>query len=298
MKTEDKTEEVFIMELSKFEKAVATIKKNQDAYACPICKTRMKITKSGRLICKKEHTFDVSKKGYVNLINESKKTNYDKELFVSRKGIFSQGFYQPVSDEIKNIVLEYMVNKNIQIANILDVGCGEGYYSNQLSCVDKLNIFAFDISKDAISLATDYSREINWCIADLSNLPFKDRSMDIIVDVLTPANYKEFKRVLNNQGLLIKVVPGDEYLKEIRNAVSGKLKSKSYSNKDTVEYSKSNIKLLGTKKIKYTLPVSPEQAMDFLKMTPMTSHIGTEEIDIENIKEITICMEIFYGKVK
>ena len=286
------------MQVTKFERAIAVIKKNQIAYACPICGTRMKITKSGRLICKKEHTFDVSKKGYINLINETKKTNYDKELFESRKEILNQGFYLPIADEINSIARDFASKQKLETINLLDVGCGEGYYSFHLSQGGNINLFAFDISKQAIALATDYPADINWCIADLSNLPFKERSMDIILDVLTPANYKEFKRVLKNQGLLIKVIPGDEYLKEIRALVSSQLQGRSYSNKDTMEYTESHMRLLGKKKICYTMPVNQEQVMDFVKMTPMTSQVDVKGLDFTTIKEITISMELICGRVK
>jgi 23S rRNA (guanine745-N1)-methyltransferase len=285
------------MQVSKYERAIAGIRKNQEAYACPICGTRMKITKSGRFICKKEHTFDVSKKGYINLINEAKNTNYNKELFESRKEILSQGFYLPIAEEINNIVKDYAIKQRLSSLNLLDVGCGEGYYSFNLSQQENINIFAFDISKEAIALATDYPAEINWCIADLSNLPFKGRSMDILVDVLTPANYKEFKRVLKNQGLLIKVIPGDEYLKEIRELISEQLQSKSYSNKDTVEYTESHIRNSGKKLICYKMPVNEEQVTDFVKMTPMTSRVDIDSLELSKIKEMTISMEIIYGKL-
>lgn len=286
------------MQASKFERAIATIKKNQEVYACPICGTRMKMTKSGRFICKKEHTFDVSKKGYINLINETKKTNYDKELFTSRKEILNQGFYEPVADAIKSIVEEFGRSQKLESMNLLDVGCGEGYYSHYLRQMDNLNIFAFDISKEAIALATDYQAEINWSIADLSNLPFKERSMDILLDVLTPANYKEFKRVVKNQGLLIKVIPGDDYLKEVRELVSDQLKSKSYSNKDTVDYTEDHLRILGKRKLCYQMSVSREQASAFVKMTPMTTQVEVEGLQLEKMKEITISMEIIYGRVK
>lgn len=286
------------MQIAKFERAIAVIKKNQLAYACPICGTTMKITKSGRFICKKEHTFDVSKKGYINLINESKKTNYNRELFESRKEILNQGFYLPIAEEINSIVRDFAEKHMLESLNLLDVGCGEGYYSFHLSQLENINLFAFDISKQAISLATDYPAEINWCIADLSNLPFKERSMDIILDVLTPANYKEFKRVLKNQGLFIKVIPGNEYLKEIRALVSNQLQGKDYSNKDTLDYTESHIRLLGKKKICYTVSVNQEQVMDFVKMTPMTSQVDVKVLDLSTIKEITISMELIYGRVK
>lgn len=286
------------MQVSKFERAISTIKKNQDVFSCPICGTRLKITKSGRFICKKEHTFDVSKKGYINLINESKKTNYNKELFVSRKEILNQGFFLPIAEEIRNIAVEYALSQKLETLNLLDVGCGEGYYSFHLSQEKYINLFAFDISKEAIALATDYPAEITWCIADLANLPFKERSMDILLDVLTPANYKEFKRVLKNQGLLIKVVPGDDYLKEIRALVSGQLQSKVYSNKETIDYTETHLRLLGKRKLRYKMPVTREQAEDFVRMTPMTSQVDMEGLDFSTVTDITISMEILYGRVR
>lgn len=286
------------MQLSKFERAIFTIKKNQDLFSCPICGTRLKITKSGRFICKKEHTFDVSKKGYINFINEAKKTNYNKELFVSRKEILNQGFFLPIAEEVKKIVNEYKSLQKLETINLLDIGCGEGYYSFHLSEEENINLFAFDISKEAIALATDYPAEITWCIADLANLPFKERSMDILLDVLTPANYKEFKRVIKNQGLLIKIIPGNDYLKEIRELVSGQLQSKTYSNTDTVTYTEKHIRMLGNKKLCYTIQVTKEQVENFVRMTPMTSQVDMNGLDFSAVTEITISMEIIYGKVR
>jgi len=40
--------------------------------------------------------------------------------------------------------------------------------------------------------------------------------VDARTDVLTPANYDEFRRVLSPDGMLVKVYPGQDYLREIR----------------------------------------------------------------------------------
>ena len=59
-------------------------------------------------------------------------------------------------------------------------------------------------------------------IANLSNLPFRDNSVSCILNILTPANYTEFFRVLGKDGYLIKVIPNAEYLKEIRSITAAK----------------------------------------------------------------------------
>lgn len=282
---------------SKMDKGIAFIKGNLDAYGCPICGTRMKIIKSGRLFCKKEHAFDVSKKGYVNFLNETKKNNYDKELFYNRKEIFRQGFYTPVAEEIYRIIKEYREERELSSLRLLDAGCGEGYYSNFLAEKSWIHVFPLDLSKEAISMATDYPEAAGWCIGDLSRTPFRDRSMDIILDVLTPANYKEFKRVLKNQGILIKVIPGDDYLKELRMAAKDQLVHQNYSNQETIAYAKEHMKISGSSSLNYHLPLGSEQILPFLKMTPMLSHINLTEMDLSSVKEITISMDILWGKL-
>lgn len=61
-----------------------------------------------------------------------------------------------------------------------------------------------------------------WFVADLANLPIADQSVAVIMNILSPANYQEFKRVLVDDGLIIKVVPRSDYLAELREAIGKK----------------------------------------------------------------------------
>ena len=58
----------------------------------------------------------------------------------------------------------------------------------------------------------------------LSNLTFENGKFDIIIDILSPSNYSEFTRVLNKGGVVIKVIPDEHYLKEIRSKIKDKIK--------------------------------------------------------------------------
>ncbi|WP_227859102.1 MULTISPECIES: putative RNA methyltransferase [unclassified Clostridioides] len=80
--------------------------------------------------CVNKHCFDISKKGYVNLLNSNAKTIYDKELFESRHEIYSSKVYDYLIEEIKSIIKNYTLNKYSNY--ILDAGCGEGYFLNKL----------------------------------------------------------------------------------------------------------------------------------------------------------------------
>lgn len=57
------------------------IKENIDIFMCPVCEDRMYLDEFKSIICTKNHCFDISKKGYVNLhLKSSKKIMIKKCL--------------------------------------------------------------------------------------------------------------------------------------------------------------------------------------------------------------------------
>ena len=176
------------------------------------------------------------------------------------------------------------------------------YYLNQLYSDEKINskckLFGIDISREGISLATRYENSILWSVSDLSNLPFENGKFDIIIDILSPSNYSEFTRVLNKGGVVIKVIPDEHYLKEIRSKIKDKIKKDTYSNKNVINSFKDNLEIVYDKRITYKTNIYNLE--DFIKMTPLTSGLSKEQIneltkcDIENI---TIDLKIIVGKV-
>ena len=97
-----------------------------------------------------------------------------------------------------DVVLEKIIqfiSDTPSIRNILDVGCGEGFYARQIQQRTERNIFAFDLSREAIQIASkkDKRKAVKWFVTDLSKIPLKDGSMDCILDIFSPAHYKEFQ---------------------------------------------------------------------------------------------------------
>ncbi len=74
----------------------------------------------------------------------------------------------------------------------------------------------FDLSKEGVYAATAQPVEAFWCVADLTNLPFEDQTFTTILNIFSPSHYKEFQRVLTDDGEVLKIVPQQDYLKELR----------------------------------------------------------------------------------
>ena len=265
------------------------------AFACPICQENLTLVESS-LKCDHRHSFDLAKFGYVNLAPQIKQSaNYDKENFQNRQQILEAGFYKAILEGISDLLATKPSAKTI-----LDIGCGEGFYSRKLQEAhpDK-TFYAFDISKDSVQIAakSEPNWAVNWFVGDLARLPIKDASMDILLDIFSPANYGEFRRVLSQNGILIKVVPTENHLKEIRQMVQEQLTTKDYSNQDIKEHFQEHFSIQSSQIASLTKPITAEQRQALLSMTPLLFHVDQSKIDWSQLTEITIEAEILVGKV-
>ena len=266
------------------------------AFACPICQEHLTLVETS-LKCSNRHSFDLSKFGYVNLAPQIKQSaNYDKENFQNRQEILEAGFYQAILETISDLLARLETAKTI-----LDIGCGEGFYSRKLqeSHSDK-TFYAFDISKDSVQIAakSEPNWAVNWFVGDLARLPIKDASMDILLDIFSPANYGEFRRVLSKDGILIKAIPTENHLKEIRQMVQNQLTKKDYSNQDIKEHFQGHFSIQSRQIASLTKPITAEQRQALLAMTPLLFHVDQTKIDWTQLTEITIEAEILVGKAE
>ena len=264
------------------------------AFACPICQENLTLVESS-LKCCNRHSFDLAKFGYINLAPQIKQSaNYDKENFQNRQQILEAGFYQAILEAVSNLLASSKT-----ATTILDIGCGEGFYSRKLQeNHPEKTFYAFDISKDSVQIAakSEPNWAVNWFVGDLAHLPIKDNSMDILLDIFSPANYGEFRRVLSKDGILIKVIPTENHLKEIRQKVQDQLTNKDYSNQDIKEHFQEHFTILSSQTASLTKTITTEQLQSLLSMTPLLFHIDQSKIDWSQLTEITIEAEILVGK--
>ncbi|HGK1282119.1 TPA: putative RNA methyltransferase [Streptococcus pneumoniae] len=264
------------------------------AFACPICQENLTLLETNFKCCNR-HCFDLAKFGYVNLAPQIKQSaNYDKENFQNRQQILEAGFYQAILDAVSDLLASSKTT-----TTILDIGCGEGFYSRKLQeSHSEKTFYAFDISKDSVQIAakSEPNWAVNWFVGDLARLPIKDANMDILLDIFSPANYGEFRRVLSKDGILIKVIPTENHLKEIRQRVQDQLTNKEYSNQDIKEHFQEHFTILSSQTASLTKTITAEQLQALLSMTPLLFHVDQSKIDWSQLTEITIEAEILVGK--
>ena len=156
----------------------------------------------------------------------------------------------------------------------------------------------FDLSKDAVKLAARGERTAAFFAADLKNIPLRDGTADVLLDIFTPANYAEFGRVLRPGGVVMKLAPRSGYLHQLRAAAGSRLRRTSYDGGDVERYVHAHMDVLHQEAITYTLAVSPETAGHLARMTPMLAGIDVDAIDLSGVTEITIDETLYVGSIR
>ena len=277
--------------MGKVSKRVASIlymKEHETLFSCPLCKEGMHVTDDGHVLCGNHHSFDIAKQGYVNFMIKPSTSMYSKSLFESRQEIINSGLYNP----LQQTIAKYIGN---DVKTILDTGCGEGSHLERICNLlpEEVAAVGIDISKEGIQSAAKFYEQKIWCVGDLANSPYKERAFDCILNILSPANYEEFSRLLTPRGKVIKVVPQSDYLKEIRQQAFANSEKESYTNEQTVDRFKAHFANVHKERITYTMPLSKELVPKLLEMTPLGWHLQ-EDISLTGI---TIDLDMLIGEI-
>lgn len=271
--------------VSKKEQALRRFAANIGVFRCPICGADFSANPGG-VRCSDNHSFDLARKGYLNLFTGSQSTQYGKDLFLARKKVFAAGVYDPLIGEVANSVRSL----NAEVPFVLDAGCGEGSFLARLhGDVQNALLLGIDISRDGIGLAASHYEPVMWCVADVTRLPLCSKSTDVVLNVLSPANYGEFQRILKPGGIIIKVLPGEDYLREIRQRLAGVA---PYSNDEVLTKLEDNINVRSRSSLHYEVNVTCELWEAMVQMTPLSQH---REVSGEPPTSLTIDLQIIEG---
>lgn len=194
-----------------------------NALICPLCAMPLVENLQG-LVCANHHQFDRAKEGYFNLLPVQHKNSREpgdaKQQLIARREFLAAGYFSPLVDELKKII-------STDIRGLLDIGCGEGYFTRLLSehCYNA-DSYGLDIAKAGIRLAAkNSSSKITYVVASSNALPISDASMDVIVRIYAPSKDEELFRVLKPGGKLVIVTPGEQHLIRLRQKIYQTIKT-------------------------------------------------------------------------
>lgn len=195
-------------------------------FTCPVCgeKTRRPplLTQSGTsLRCPQGHCFDISSKGYVNLLLPQHKNVKDpgdsREMIAARRLFLDSGAYSGLRDAVCGAVGECCAGITRPV--LIDCGCGEGYYTvGMYDAVPGMRVFGVDISKNALSAAHSricsggVKRDIFCAAASAFRLPFVDSSADAATVIFAPFVRDELLRTVRSGGFVITAIPAERHL--------------------------------------------------------------------------------------
>ena len=282
-------------------------------FICPLCQSPLQPAADtwrcdGSLHPKQtQHPFDVARQGYVNLLpvqqKKSKAPGDSQASIEARKRFLNAGHYQPLQALICHKMTELLAKNELafeQVAeqtnkpvNWLDIGCGEGYYTQAMAQTGMDVLIAADISKPAVVELAKASKALGrlWyqkdkdsatkataiypMVTSAAHLPLRAHSINGISSIFSPILPEAFNQVLSAEGYLIIAKPDMGHLVTVREALFDDVREHD-SDKFLQELAP-YFELLEMHHVSTKLSLSAEDLADLLTMTPYAYRARSEK---------------------
>lgn len=190
---------------------------------CPVCGQTLRLAEK-TLRCAAGHCYDLARQGYVNLLrsaqSKSKRHGDDKRMVRARTAFLDLGYYAVLRDAVAEAACRCTQGD----VDVLDVGCGEGYYTAAVLHAltqqgREVSVCGVDISRDALIEAHRREPRLQLAVASVNHLPVADASCDLLLNLFAPHDAAAFARVLRPGGALLRAIPLERHLWELKQAV-------------------------------------------------------------------------------
>ncbi len=233
-------------------------------YLCPICAASLQLNPSAKsYACANHHHFDLAKEGYLNLLpvqfKHSAEPGDNKQMMQARREFLEAGFYEPMATAVAT-----MIDAN-PAKHLLDLGCGEGYYSRKIEayCENPIILHGVDIAKFAIAAAAKKQPDARFIVASSNRLPYADRYFDAVLRIFAPSNDDELRRVLKPSGFLLTVTPGPRHLWQLKQLIYAEAKQHALTDELPPGFEP-----MDRQRVSYTIAPNLQQRIALLHMTP------------------------------
>ena len=262
---------------------------------CPLCGEALE-KREKQLVCPRGHSFDIARQGYVNLLTVQQKHSLDpgdtREQVLSRRAFLDTGLYRPIAQALMDAAREYGAR-----GELLDVGCGEGYYCAALSQALGLPLTGLDISKEAVRCAAARYKNARWLCATAAHIPLPDESVGVLTSLFALTLPEEYHRVLQKDGLFLQVLAAEDHLMGLKSIIYDQIIHKE---KDTVR-DLPGFSLLVSRPICFSFRVEGEQIGQLFSMTPhvfRVSRAGAERLAAtETLDDTASCVLNVYRRL-
>ena len=237
---------------------------------CPICGEPLEHQeKSFR--CPKNHSFDMARQGYVNLLTVQQKHSLlpgdTREQVLSRRAFLEAGYYAPIADTLLKTAEAYGIS-----GELLDVGCGEGYYCHQLAEGLHMSLTGLDISKEAVRCAAARYKGPTWICDTAAHIPVADGSADLITSLFALTLPEEYRRVLKKEGYFFQVLAAEDHLMGLKSIIYEELHHKEKDSQPELP----GFQRLQSIPIRFSFTLEGQQIQNLFSMTPHVFRIGKD----------------------
>lgn len=182
---------------------------------CPLCGSTLALAATA-LVCRRGHTFDIARQGYVNLLTGRSPAGADTaEMVEARADLLAAGHFDFLTDVVAELAVQAAHGRPSGL--VIDAGAGTGHHlAAVLEQLPEHYGLALDVAKAAVRRAARVHPRAGAAVCDVwRGLPVADGCADVVLNVFAPRNPAEFHRVLRAGGSLIVVTPRPDHLIEL-----------------------------------------------------------------------------------
>lgn len=249
---------------------------------CPVCGGDLWM-EGEALRCERQHTFDVARQGYVSLLSGSGAPgSADTAAMVEARDAFLRaGRFDPIAEAVASEAAAITSEQSAQQPLVVDAGAGTGHYlAAVLDRLPQAVGLALDASKHAARRAARAHPRAAAAVSDVwQPLPVRSGAATLVLDVFSPRNPREFRRMLDSSGALLVVTPQAEYLGELVRTLD-LLVIDRHKEERLAEALAPHFLLERRLEAEIPLELAREDAEAAARMGPSAHHLDDDELDM------------------